>query len=389
MIVTRTPAFRKVFARLAALVALASVAACDLPMAAGPRFDAGAPVQVALLVPRSSADGGAIVAQSLENAARLAIADLEGAQIDLRVYDSGGQAATAAAAARTAVADGAGIILGPVFAGAANAAGNAVRPAGVNVLSFSNNPRIAGGNVFVLGTTFDNVAGRLASYAARQGRGSIFVVSGEDVAEAAGRDAILRAMSRTGARLAGQASFPLSQQGVTGAVPGIAESIRSTGADAVFLTSGTAGALPFLADMLPASGVDPATTQYIGLQRLDIPASALSQPGLQGAWFALPDPARAEAFRARYSAAYGSAPHPIAGLAYDGIAAVGALAAQGRGDALGAASLTRSAGFAGAGGSFRLLPDGSTERALAVAEVRNNQVIVIDPAPGRFGGLGF
>ena len=60
----------------------------------------GDPVQVALLVPAGSAEGGAILAQSLENAARLAIADLDGADIDLRVYDTAGQASLAADAAR-------------------------------------------------------------------------------------------------------------------------------------------------------------------------------------------------------------------------------------------------------------------------------------------------
>jgi hypothetical protein len=387
---TRTLPFRKAAARLSALFAVLWLAACDVQMAGtGPMVDTGRAVPVALLVPRSSPDGGAIISQSLENAARLAIADLQGAQIDLRVYDSGGQPGTATTAAQRAIGDGAQIILGPVFAGEANAAGLAAASSGVNVLAFSNNPEIAGGNVFILGTTFDSVATRLAGYAAGRGRGDIFVVSGQDVAESSGRDAILRAISRTGARLAGQASFPLSQQGVTSSAPAIASQIQGSGANAVFLTSGTAGALPFLADLLPENGVSPATTQYIGLQRLDIPAGALTQSGLQGAWFALPDPQQSEAFRARYQSAYGAAPHPIAGLAYDGIAAIGALVAQGRADALGASALTQGSGFAGSGGTFRLLSNGSVERALAVAEVRNNQVVIIDPAPRRLGGAGF
>ncbi len=171
------------------------------------------------------------------------------------------------------------------------------------------------------------------------------------------------------------------------AAPRIASQIEASGADAVFLTSSTAGALPFLADLLPEKGVGPSTVQYIGLQRLDIPASALSLSGLQGAWFALPDQTTTDRFRARYAAAYGGDPHPIAGLAYDGIAAIGALARQG--DAPTARALTQGAGFAGTGGPFRLRADGSNERALAVAEIRNNQVIVLDPAPRSFGGFGF
>ena len=54
-----------------------------------------------------------------------------------------------------------------------------------------------------------------------------------------------------------------------------------------------------------------------------------------------------------------------------------------------AASLTQGAGFVGVNGIFRLRGDGTNERGLAVAQVQNNQVVVIDPAPRGFGGAGF
>jgi len=38
---------------------------------------------------------------------------------------------------------------------------------------------------------------------------------------------------------------------------------------------------------------------------------------------------------------------------------------------------------------FRLLPDGTNARGLAIAEIRDRAVNVIDPAPRRFGGAGF
>jgi len=125
------------------------------------------------------------------------------------------------------------------------------------------------------------------------------------------------------------------------------------------------------------------------LTRWDIPSATLSMPGVQGSWFALPDPARSAQFRARYSNAYGEAPHPIAGLGYDGIAAIGALVKAGKSNALTKAALTQGSGFSGVYGVFRLRPDGTNERGLAVAQIQNNQVVVIDPAPRSFGGAGF
>ena len=64
------------------------------------------------------------------------------------------------------------------------------------------------------------------------------------------------------------------------------------------------------------------------------------------------------------------------------------LVSQGQSNALTGAALTQPSGFAGVNGVFRLLPDGTNQRALAVAQIQNNQVIVIDPAPRSFGGAG-
>ena len=392
--------FRPLRSRLLSRIGLGAaalwLAACE-PIATtgtgavtGPRVDAGSPVQVALLVPAGSGQSGdAAIATSLENAARMAISDLGAVRVELRVYETAGRSDQAAARAVEAVNDGAQIILGPVFADSARAVGAALAGTNVSVLSFSNNPTAAGGNVFVMGPTFDNSARRLAAHAVSQGKGRVMAIYERNEAGEVGRNAISRALSSAGGSLAGAESFDFSQQGVVEAVPRIATAARAGGADALFFTSNTAGALPLLVQLLPENRSGPDQFQYIGLTRWDIPASVLELPGVQGAWFALPDPELTRQFNARYEAAFGRAPHPIAGLAYDGIAAVGALARTGGSDPLGRASLTQASGFAGVGGVFRLLPDGTNQRGLAVAQIRDSQVIVIDPAPRSFAGPGF
>ena len=380
---------RKAARLVVCLAIFGALAACDVPISSGPSLNTRGAVKVALLVPASNPDAGGLISQSLENAARLAINDLQGADIDLQVYDTGGDPQIAATVAQQAASDGAKIILGPLFAEAAASAGVAVRGRNINVLAFSNNPAVAGGNVFILGNTFQSTANRLVRYANAQGRGSIFIVHGQNTEEELGRNAIEGAISASGAQLAGVESFELSQQGVINAIPQISDRIDLSGATSVFLTSGTDGALSLLAGLLPENGVDPTEVQTIGLKRFDVPSSALTISGLQGGWFALPDPQTTGTFAARYSAAYGSQPHPLAGLAYDGIAAIGALIASGEAGGLSAQALTRPGGFAGANGVFRLTANGTNERALAVAQVENNQVIVIDPAPRSFGGAGF
>lgn len=390
---------RRAFARGAALVAVVALAGCgeiSIPGLGGggaddggPTIDPKQPVPVALLLPRGSgAAGDELIATSLERAARLAVSDLQGAQIDLRVYATAGNPQTAAGVAVQAVNEGAKIILGPVYGASAAAVGAAVAPQGVSVLTFSNNTDVAGRNVFVLGNTFENTADRLISYAVGQGKNSMVIVSASDVAEQKGAGAAAAALARNGGVVAGTASFELSQTGVVAAIPTIASTVKSSGANAVFFTSGTAGALPIVTQLLTEQGVDPATTQFVGLQRWDVPASALELRPLQGGWFAVPAPGPLGAFRSRYQAAHGASPHAIAGLAYDGVAALGALISGGKRTAFSPASLTQSTGFAGVNGVFRLKPDGSNERGLAVATIRENKVVILDPAPRSFRGAG-
>ncbi len=80
-----------IFAALSAFVALT---ACDVPFPSGGPINTSRAVPVALLVPKSSANGGCL-AQSLENAARLAVNDLDRVAIDLKVYDTAGTPAGA------------------------------------------------------------------------------------------------------------------------------------------------------------------------------------------------------------------------------------------------------------------------------------------------------
>lgn len=389
------PIVRKVLTRLIAVLSILWVAACE-PLAPGGGGGAGQPVtagetvHVALLVPHgSTAPGEAALARDLEAAARMAVADLGGVRIDLRVYGTAGQPAQAQQAALNAAADGAKIIIGPLHAESANAVAVAVAPSNVNVLAFSNNPTIAGSNLFILGQTFENTADRLTRYAVRQGKGRILTVYSNNLAGQLGQQAIAKAAAAAGAQVVGNVGYDFSQQGVVSVVPQITSAARSNAADAIFLTANSAGALPLFAQMLPENGLDPASTQYIGLARWDTPAQTLDLPGVQGGWFALPDTGKAAQFEARFQQDTGHPPHPIAGLAYDGIAAVGALVKTGKRDALSKSGLTQSAGFQGVDGVFRLRNDGTNQRGLAVATVRAGKVVVLDPAPRGFGGAGF
>ncbi len=387
---------RRPFARIAAIASAFVLAACE-PIqtgssgaSSGQSIDPSQPVQIALLVPGGSGSANLDwLARSLTNAAKMAASDAQGATIDLRVYDSGSDPGTAVARASEAVDQGAKIILGPLFADSANAVGNAMAPRGVNVLSFSNNADVAGGNVFVLGNTFGNVANRLVGHAVQNGKRRILVVAEDDAAGQVGAAAIQGAIQGNGATLVGTAVHPLSKEGIDAVIPNVTQAALSGNVDAVFLTANQGAVLPYLTDKLADAGVTSASVQLMGLTRWDQPASRMGLRGVQGGWFALPDNRMKAQFDQRYRAAYGEAPHDLGSLAYDGVAAISALVRAGKRNALTTAGLTQNAGFAGVTGAFRLKRDGTNERALAVATIRNGQVQILSPAPSSFGGFGF
>lgn len=374
--------------------ASALVAACDMPQMAGVGADRGAvdpsrPVTVAMLLPGGGEDEDRnALSRNLENAARMARADLQGVELDLRFYQTGGNAQRAASLTADAINDGAQIILGPLFADEARAVGPVAAQAQINVLSFSNNPDVGGGNVFLLGPMFENTATRLLSFAASRDKGRVMIISERNEAGEVAQRAMQRAADRTAARIVTSQSYDFSQDGIVQALPRISSSARSSGADTLFMTASSAGALPLLAELLPQNGLPPDTFQYMGLTRWDIPPATLQISGLEGGWFAMPDPGLNSRFEQRYNAAHGASPNAVAALGYDAVAAVGALVRRGGDAPFSSGSITQGSGFAGVTGVFRFRADGSNERGLAVATIRDEQVSVLSPAPRSFAGGG-
>lgn len=379
----------------AAVAALTLLSACATGTGGasddGIAVDPNQPVRVALLLPYGTGDPGREqIAHSLENAARLAQRDVTNATIDLVVYPTAGTTGGGSAAASQAVAEGAKLIVGPLFSTETAGAGPVAAQSGIDVISFSNNPSVAGGNVYILGTTFENTADRLVAYGLSRGLGTFGVVYPSGLEGESARDAVASAISARGATLAGSEPYNLSVEGIQAAAGPAAASLGSAGVNAVVLTDGPTGGLAYVADALRGNGL--ASAQFLGMQRWDVSAETMVIPSLQGGVFAAPDPATYGTFAGRYQATYGETPHELAGLAYDGIAAAGALIAEARsqgGSPFSSARITQPAGFAGVNGPFRFRGNGIVQRNLAIIEVRNGQPVVAERAAGSFDNVGY
>ena len=116
-----------------------------------PHMDGDEPVRVGLLLPFSADNETARrIASAMFDAAQLAVFDAGDENFLLMPKDTRGDAEGAAAAARSALADGAEIILGPLFSESVDAAAAVTRAAQVPMIAFSSDLTSAGNGVYLL-----------------------------------------------------------------------------------------------------------------------------------------------------------------------------------------------------------------------------------------------
>ena len=354
---------------------------------AQPTVDPNAPVIVALLAPTTASGKRArAAAQDLTAAAQMARRDHAPANLAMKIYDTQGTTAGAAAAASQAIAEGAAIIIGPLLGANAAAVGPVAEAAGVNVLSFSNDAAVAGGNVWVLGQLPGEELRRVMGYAASQGVGAVAVAYptnryGELIAsEAASAGAGL------GVSVGPYVPYERSFQGIERATKDGAAAIRSQ-ADGVLIAD-AGDALRSAAAFLNYYDVAPRNYKYLGTSRwADLKNT--KENALIGGWFAAADPDLTSGFTERFGTAMGRSPSPLAGLAYEAVHAASDMlrTARARGDdtPFDRDAITDPRGHTGVAGPFRLLSDGRNQRSLAVLEVTDTGFFIVDPGQYAWG----
>ncbi len=347
-------------------------------------------VKVALLLPLSASRGGtAKIAKSLKQAGELALFDFDNPNILLTTKDTKGTPEGAKAAAEAAVQSGAELIIGPLFSTSVKAASPVTKAAGVPMIAFSSDESVAGDGVYLLSFLAGRDIPRIISYAVSQGKQKFAALIPNtpygQVVEASFRDAIAKA----GAELLVMEKYPLDANGMLNPVKKVAEIVNDelNPADAILLPGGPQ-TMPSLAPLMPYFEIDPKKVQLIGTGRWDYSNVGREKP-LIGGWFPAPDPSGWRNFTQKYAKTYGKAPPRIASLSYDAVSLAVSLSNYDKGSRYTGDQLTRSSGFAGVDGLFRLKPDGTSERGLAILQVQKFGPKVIDRAPSVFGEAQF
>jgi ABC-type branched-subunit amino acid transport system substrate-binding protein len=342
-------------------------------------------VKVALILPLSAPGNAAATAQSMRNAAEMALAEFNNPDIQLLVKDDGGSGLGATQAAEQALAEGAEIILGPLFAQSVSAAGQVARARGVPVIAFSTDAGVAAPGVYLLSFLPESEVDRAIGYAVSHGKRSFAALIPDNAYGTVVQAAFQQAVARGGGRVVAMERYPLDRAQMQGPVARVAQAARQV--DALFIPDG-AESVSAAVQALAAGGVNMRRLQLVGTGLWDADPRISAEPGAQGGWFASPDPSGFRAFSGRYRSRYGQDPMRPATLAYDAVSLVAALVKTQGAARFAEETLTNQSGFAGIDGVFRFRPDGTNQRGLAVMRVTASGATVISPAPKAFGAGG-
>ncbi|MDI3469517.1 MAG: ABC transporter, substrate-binding protein (cluster 4, leucine/isoleucine/valine/benzoate) [Pseudolabrys sp.] len=349
------------------------------PPVAGTQIGTGN-TRVALILPLSGPGNAGVAAQSMRNAAEMAIAEFKDPAIQLLVKDDAGSPQGAQQAAQQALGEGVQLVLGPLFAQSVSAAAQVVRPRGIPIIAFSTDANVASRGVYLLSFLPESDVQRIVSYAVSRGKRSFAALVPDNAYGAVVEAAFQQSIARNGGRVVALERYPLNPPAMQEPARRIAQS--ASRAEAILIPD-IPDNVPQVVAALQASGVNLKRLQLLGTGLWDDPR-IFSAPSLAGGWFPAPDRAGFRNFSQRYRARYGQDPVRTATLAYDAVALVAALQKTQGAAAFSEQVLTNSSGFAGIDGVFRFRPDGTNERELAVMEVVSPDGRVINPAPRTF-----
>jgi len=349
-------------------------------------------IKVAVLLPLSAQGNTQNVAEAMKRAGELALFDFKNPELQLMTKDTQGTPDGAKAAAQQAVQEGAELIIGPLFAEAVQGAAPVARAAGVPVIAFSSNRKVAGNGVYLLSFLAGSEVRRVVSYATTQGKRRFAALIPENAFGQLMREAFETAVSATGGQIVAVQTYKPDANSMLKPVEQIAALAKKGSEqppqfDALFMP-GSSDTLPALGPLLPYFEMDTAAIQILGSNGWDYSGVGRETP-LRGAWYPAADPSGWQDFTKRYVDTYGDPPPRLASLAYDAVSLAATLSDGSRGNRYTADRLTRDSGFSGVDGLFRLRDDGLSQRGLAILEVQRFGANVVDPAPRTFAGAQF
>ena len=329
--------------------------------------------RVALLVPTTGANGD--VGKSLANATTMALLDTNAANLRITTYDT---TPGAGAAARRAVADGNKLILGPLLGSDTRAIVAVARPAGVPLISFSNDVTTAARDIFIMGHVPDQSIERTIGFAHSRGSRNFAALIPNGEYGKRVEAALSATVLRKGGTLMALERYDRGNTSITAAANRL---VAKGGFDTVLVADGarlSVLAAQALADM-------PDKPRLLGTELWSGESRIADSTALHGAWFSAVSDARFKRFSDSYAARFGGQPYRISTLGYDAVLLSLRIARNWTpGKPFPTIDMRDKGGFLGLDGPFRFDANGIGYRAMEVREVAPSGVRVVSAAPAKF-----
>jgi len=364
------------------------------PVTSKGTIPAAAPqVKVALLLPLSG--DSAAVGTAMLDAATMAVSDSYltaspdqiRSQIILLPKDTGNTPAESARVVQQAIDQGATFIVGPLFSQSVNIVAPMAKEHNIGVLTFSNNKVVAKPGVYTFGFLPEQQVMRMAEYAYLHNYQRVTLLAPNDSYGEKVKEALVEAYGQKGGTVAPVELYAPSPANIDAAVARMMAAYNNNTEDrrfqAIFVADG-GNQLKNLLAAMRKNHVDFKKIKLLGTGLWD-DHEITKIPELQGAWFPSSPPEPYQIFEKRFVATYGYKPVRLASLSYDALTLIAHLEMVTPGTGLTDAALTDPAGFVGpANGLMRLMPDGTSERKLAIMEVTPDGFKVLEPALKNF-----
>ena len=337
-------------------------------------------IRVGLILPLSAPGNAGVAAQSMKNAAQMALDEFKNPNIQLLVKDDAGNPQSAQAAAQQALNEGAEIIVGPLFAQAVRAVGSVTRQRNVPVIAFSTDSSVASPGVYLLSFLPETDVKRIVDYQIRRGKRSFAALLPDNAYGSVVQAAFQQEVSRRGGRILAIEKYSTDPASLAQAAHRVAQVAHRV--DSIFIPD-NGDSVAKVAQALAADHVNLRRVSLLGTGLWEDQA-VFSNKLLQGGLYAAPQASGFRNFSKRYRARFSQEPVRTATLSYDAVALIAALVKTQGVQRFSTQILTNASGFAGIDGIFRFNRDGTNSRGLAVMRVTPSGGQVVSPSPRSF-----
>lgn len=339
--------------------------------------------RAAVLLPFSHPNSGVrSEAEGMLAGIEMALFDHGNDALLLMPKDTAGSQSVTTSVAQEALREGADVILGPLFGTNIAALNQSGLNSQVQVIGFSNDTEVAGGNTWLASVTPEEEVAALVEHAMNQGyRQFAYFGPQSDLGQRIEAALQLEA-SRAGGRVAATGFYPSTTQSPDSEARYVANAINNAqqnGSPVAVLIPERGTQLRRVAPLLSYYGMS-RRAQLMGLSGWD-DAGVWREPSLRGGWFVAPPRADLQGFNTQYQRIYGRTPSALAATAYDAAALVTQLAADGK---IEREELRSEDGFRGLNGLFRFKQDGTTERRLSVYQISGEGAAEVNPGVTSF-----